>query len=72
MPPFYLYQEVKTVKYKVISDFIDKEDEMHLYVKGDPYPRKGKASKERVEYLSSDKNKAGTPVIEAIKEESNG
>lgn len=72
MPPFYLYQEVKTVKYKVISDFIDKEDEMHLYVKGDPYPRKGKAFKERAEYLSSDKNKAGTPVIESIKEENNG
>ena len=72
MPPFYLYQEVKTVKYKVISDFIDKEDEMHLYAKGDAYPRKGKASKERVEYLSSEKNKAGTPVIEAIKEENNG
>ena len=60
------------MKYKVISNFIDKEDEMHLYVKGDPYPRKGKASKERVEYLSSDKNKAGIPVIEAIKEENNG
>lgn len=60
------------MKYKVISNFIDKEDEMHLYVKGDPYPRKGKASKERVEYLSSDKNKARTPVIEAIKEENNG
>lgn len=60
------------MKYKVIRNFIDAEDEMHLYVKGDPYPRKGKASKERVEYLSSDKNKAGTPVIEAIKEENNG
>lgn len=72
MPPFYLYREVLTVKYKVIRNFIDREDSFHLYVKGDPYPRKGKASKERVEYLSSDKNKARTPVIEAIEEENNG
>lgn len=43
--------------YKVVNSFFDKEDKNRLYEVGQSYPRTGlKPSKERIEFLSSDKN----------------
>lgn len=56
------------MKYKVIKDFKDLQDKGHVYRAGDKYPRKGKAKSERVEELSSSKNKQKTPLIEEVKE----
>lgn len=36
-------------KYRVIHDFIDLQDNRHLYRAGDKYPRKGRVKKEREE-----------------------
>lgn len=56
------------MKYKVIRDFIDTTDQAHNYHKGDAYPRKGKPSKERINLLIGNKNKAGIGLIEEEKE----
>ena len=56
------------MKYKVIKDFKDSKDKGHIYRAGDKYPRKGKAKSERVEELSTSKNKLKTPLIEEVKE----
>jgi hypothetical protein len=51
---------------KVLKSFTDEQDNGHVNWKGDDYPRAGlKPSDKRVEYLASDKNKLGVPVIEA-------
>jgi len=55
-------------KYIVIKDFRDIQDNMYLYRAGDKYPRKGRAKKERIEELMSDKNLAGEPLIAEVKE----
>ncbi len=49
--------------YVVIRDFVDLQDENHVYHIGDKYPRKGKITKSRVEELSSVKNLIGEPLI---------
>ena len=50
--------------YKVIFEFLDLEDDMHLYKVGDVYPRNGKtATLERATELMGKKNKAGIPLI---------
>ncbi len=53
--------------YKVIKSFIDLKDERYLYKEGDMYPRKGyEPSEERIEELSSDKNKQGVELIKKV------
>lgn len=51
------------MNYKVIKDFMDLQDENHIYRKGDKYPRKGRVKKERAEELASSANKIGVPLI---------
>lgn len=57
------------MNYKVIKSFRDLEDADHVYRVGDKYPRKGKVKKDRVEELSSNKNKIGEPLIVEVGEE---
>lgn len=50
--------------YKVLENFMDAVDGLHLYEAGDTYPRKGyKPDPERVKYLASSKNGVGRPLI---------
>lgn len=50
--------------YEVLKRFKDLSDGGHVYEAGDKYPRKGlNPSKERIEELSSDKNKRGEALI---------
>lgn len=46
-------QTKKEVKYEVVYDFLDKEDDGKHYVKGKPYPRpvNKKVSDERIQEL---------------------
>ena len=56
--------------YRVVSSFTDLKDNRYHYKVGDKYPRDGyKPTKERLEYLASDRTKRKSPVIEEIKEE---
>ena len=51
--------------YTVIKQFIDLQDKNHPYNVGDDFPREGlKVTKERIEELSSDRNKRKKPLIE--------
>ncbi|TYS87576.1 hypothetical protein [Rossellomorea aquimaris] len=52
--------------YKVIRVFRDIEDNHRVYRKGDPFPAKGKVSKERVAQLLSSENRVGKPLIEQL------
>lgn len=53
--------------YKVIKSFIDLKDERYLYKVGDVYPREGYTpTDERIEELSSDKNKQGVELIKKV------
>lgn len=55
--------------YKVIVTFSDLEDNGHLYKAGDTYPRNGVSpTEDRVEFLSSNRNLIGKPVIEKVEE----
>lgn len=56
--------------YKVIRAFRDIEDNHRVYRKGDPFPAKGKVSKERISELLSSENKVGKPLIEHLGVES--
>lgn len=50
----------------VIKKFTDLQDGNRVYNVGDVYPREGYTpSEERIAELASDKNKQGTPLIEA-------
>ena len=55
----------KQSKYIVIEDFTDLKDRSKVYRKGDVYPNPAnkKISKERINELTSSKNKQGKPVI---------
>ena len=54
--------------YKVIKTFKDAQDNLFMYHAGDKYPRKDmEVSAERIEELSSDKNRRGMPLIQEIK-----
>lgn len=65
--------------YKVLSYFVDLQDNNTPYQKGDTYPRKGYVpTDERIKELSTSANKRGVPLIaeinvkkpvEAVKEE---
>ena len=51
--------------YRVIKMFTDLQDKGYRYQVGDTYPRKGlTADKERIEQLSSAKNRQKTALIE--------
>lgn len=55
------------MKYTVISEFIDKQDNELRYKKGDAFPREGKeVNEERLEFLSS------IPFIKLNKAENQG
>ena len=56
-------------KYEVVKDFTDLNDEDYVYAKGDKYPRSGRAKKERIEELSTKKNKRGEVLIKEVKED---
>lgn len=59
------------MKYKVIEDFTDLQDNNKVYYEGESFPKPAnkKVSKKRIEELLSVKNKLGKPVIKEIKEE---
>lgn len=55
--------------YKVIEYFTDLQDRSRKYHAGDTFPREGLiVSKERLEELSTDKNRRGIPLIEKVDE----
>jgi hypothetical protein len=57
------------MKYKAVIFFKDLHDSNHAYNPGDEYPREGlQVSDKRLEELSTNKNRRGTPVIAAIPE----
>lgn len=57
--------------YKVINAFTDLTDNRHAYKAGDEFPRRGmKVTEERLEELSSAKNRRGIPLIEKVPEAS--
>lgn len=53
-------------KYTVIRKFKDLQDGNHIYEVGDKFPRKGRASKARIDELASDANKIGEPIIKEV------
>ncbi|HIE6632278.1 termination factor Rho [Bacillus luti] len=56
-------------QYKVVSRFEDTNHEGHIYEVGDTYPVEGKkASKSRLQELSTTKNKYQQVFIEEVKE----
>lgn len=61
------------MKYEVVEDFIDLEDNNHKYSKNDEYPHKDKKiediSKERIKALSTKNNKRNKVLIKAVKED---
>ena len=55
--------------HKVIVKFVDLKDNNHVYYAGDIFPRKGlEVSDERLDELSTNKNRRGIPLIEKVKE----
>lgn len=56
-------------KYVVVKDFKDLQDNDYVYKKDDPFPRTGRAKKERIEELSTKKNKRGEVLIREVKED---
>ena len=56
------------MEYIVIRAFTDKDDKHH-YAVGDRYPYRGFAKKERLEELSTDKNRRGVALIAEKKAE---
>ncbi|MGX5574883.1 hypothetical protein ACWKTS_26615 [Bacillus toyonensis] len=54
------------VKYVVLEDFTDLQDDNHVYRKGNQYPRKGRTKKERVEELSGNDNLRSAPLIKEL------
>lgn len=56
--------------YKVIRFFTDLQDNAHAYNVGDEFPHKGiTVSPERLNELSTGKNRRGTPLIEEVIED---
>ena len=50
--------------YKVIYEFLDLQDDSHIYKVGDVYPRKGsETTLERATELMGTSNKIGKPLI---------
>ncbi len=56
-------------KYVVINNFKDLEDNNHLYLKGDIYPREGlEPTNKRIKELSTEKNKTGKKLIQKVED----
>lgn len=53
------------MEYKALMTFVDTADGVKTYHEGDVF----EGTKERIEELSTDNNKAGFPVIEGIPDE---
>lgn len=52
------------MKYRVVTAFVDLQDNRYRYNVGDTYPRKGKkTSKKRIAELSSTENRRNTVMI---------
>lgn len=52
------------MKYEVINTFLDKEHDSTIYLVGELYPKEGyKATKKRVAFLRSNKNKYNKPFL---------
>lgn len=57
------------MRYTVIRDFTDLQDNNFKYRVGDEFPRPGtKVSDERIDELSTTKNRRGLPMIQKIEE----
>ncbi|MFL0495723.1 hypothetical protein [Priestia megaterium] len=56
------------MKYKVIRDFKDLQDNNHIYRVGDKYPRGGRAKNERIKELSGYDNKCKVTLIEEVED----
>ena len=55
--------------YKVLVNFTDLQDKNYRYHAGDEFPRKGfKVSDERIDELSTNKNRRGIPMIAKVEE----
>ena len=55
--------------YRVVKYFEDLQDGSYPYNVGDEFPREGMTvTEQRLQSLSSDKNKQGTPLIELVEE----
>lgn len=55
------------MKYTVLSEFADLQDENHIYRVGDEYPRKGYSpTDKRVDELSTGKNLLHEPLIQLV------
>ena len=53
--------------YKVIVRFKDLQDDNHVYLVGDTFPRKGaEVSAKRISELSTKKNRRGIALIEEV------
>ena len=60
------------MKYEVLEYFEDKQDNRRKYFPGDAYPRRGlKPTAERLEELSTDRNRRGVPLIKEEQKEDN-
>lgn len=58
------------MKYTVLSEFADLQDEKHVYGIGDVYPREGYTpTAERVDELSTGKNLLHKPLIQKVEDE---
>ena len=57
------------MKYIVLSEFADLQDNKHVYGIGDEYPRKGYSpTAERIAELSTGRNLLQKPLIKAVEE----
>ena len=55
--------------YKVVAEFYDLQDNFKHYLPGDTFPHDGIAvSESRLEYLASNRNNCGHPVIERVEQ----
>ena len=55
--------------FKVIKQFKDLQDGMHLYKVGDTYPRAGlEPSEDRIKELSTNANKQKQPLIKEVEQ----
>lgn len=58
------------MKYTVLSEFADLQDEKHVYGIGDVYPREGYTpTAERVDELCTGKNLLHKPLIQKVEDE---
>lgn len=61
------------MKYKVIKDFTDLQDNDYIYRAGDLFPREGvEVSEERIKELSTKNNKRNEVLIEAVETKPKG